>query len=798
MTATVAINEATAFLINSATGGVMTHQHSTALVDGRIAVIWQETTGQNGDASGSAIKGEILNANGSVFAAEFLINTSTLGDQILPTIAALASGGFVVAWQDGSLSASPRGQDIRAQIFALDGNKTGSELLVNSLTAGDQTAPVITSLTNGNFAVAWNSTASPTPAEFAVFSATGTPVSSETNISIHPSSILGTGPLVVGILESAPNNITVFNIQNTWSASSINWALYGDNFDATGAVIGSGNNLLGGNYRYAGNGAWDFASNATFGSIIAYQLTAGNFPGYQYNRAIVVQSFDQAGVAATLATIDVATDPTLQYSTVSNITISAGHGSDIVLAYTDTLGFHLGTVNGGAFHPVILENSTLPVGASEFDITDLSQGRFLLSWTAADGSVTGQFFDYLGDGAVQDGTASMDVLVGTTGRDILRGFDGNDILVGGGGLDAIYGGTGDDVIVSGTGAAFLYGEAGNDTFFISDGTTHVTELAGEGYDTIHSSVNFILPVNVEALFLTDSAQYATGNADTNLIVGNDKDNIIDGGLGNDLLYGGNGDDVIYGGEGDNQLFGQAGNDWLTGLSGADIMLGGDGNDVLLGYGGNDTLYGEAGNDTLVGDDGNDTLYGGIGQDALYGNAGNDLLFGEAGNDNLYAGTGDDTIFGGDGADWLWGEAGNDTLLGSIGDDVLLGQDGNDFLVFDEGTDSGYGGSGADIFYWSSPTQGADVVSDFSHAEGDKIYLDHTSFGVAAGLTLTEGSNFFSGAGATSHSAVATFYFDTTSNIFWYDADGTGAGGANAITFLANGGGGLAAWDILLV
>jgi Ca2+-binding RTX toxin-like protein len=289
-----------------------------------------------------------------------------------------------------------------------------------------------------------------------------------------------------------------------------------------------------------------------------------------------------------------------------------------------------------------------------------------------------------------------------------------------------------------------------------------------------------------------------GNAADNFLPGTMWGDLIQGFGGNDIVYSGNGNDVIDGGEGDNQLFGQAGNDWLTGLSGADIMLGGDGNDVLLGYGGNDTLYGEAGNDTLDGGEGTDTLYGGTDQDFLYGGADNDLLFGEAGNDNLYAGTGDDTLFGGDGADWLWGEAGNDTLLGSIGDDVLLGQDGNDFLVFDEGTDSGYGGSGADIFYWSSPTQGADVVSDFSHAEGDKIYLDHTSFGVTAGLTVTEGTNFFSGAGATSQSAVETFFFDTTSNILWFDADGTGAGAANAITFLSNGGGGIAAWDILLV
>jgi Ca2+-binding RTX toxin-like protein len=103
-----------------------------------------------------------------------------------------------------------------------------------------------------------------------------------------------------------------------------------------------------------------------------------------------------------------------------------------------------------------------------------------------------------------------------------------------------------------------------------------------------------------------------------------------------------------------------------------------------------------------------------------------------------------------------------------------------------------------VFFWNSMIQGADVISDFSHAEGDKINLDAAVFGVPLGWTLSAGLNFISGAGAVSTNATATIIFDTTTNILWYDIDGTGVSGRQAITFLSNGGGGITASDIVFV
>jgi hypothetical protein len=48
-----------------------------------------------------------------------------------------------------------------------------------------------------------------------------------------------------------------------------------------------------------------------------------------------------------------------------------------------------------------------------------------------------------------------------------------------------------------------------------------------------------------------------------------------------------------------------------------------------------------------------------------------------------------------------------------------------------------------------------------------------------------GAGFVSGAGAVATAPVATFAYDTTSSTLWYDADGTGSVGAEAIAVLSN-------------
>jgi Ca2+-binding RTX toxin-like protein len=138
-------------------------------------------------------------------------------------------------------------------------------------------------------------------------------------------------------------------------------------------------------------------------------------------------------------------------------------------------------------------------------------------------------------------------------------------------------------------------------------------------------------------------------------------------------------------------------------------------ETLAGTSSNDTIYGNGGTDILLGQDGDDWLYGADGADRLEGGSGNDVLYGAGG---------DDTLLGGAGADRLEGGAGRDVLDGGDGNDDIV-------VVADQVSDTLTGGAGADTFLATLGNSGnrtlttADVITDFSVAEGDRVYLGVT-------------------------------------------------------------------------
>jgi Ca2+-binding RTX toxin-like protein len=190
----------------------------------------------------------------------------------------------------------------------------------------------------------------------------------------------------------------------------------------------------------------------------------------------------------------------------------------------------------------------------------------------------------------------------------------------------------------------------------------------------------------------------------NLVTGNDDGNLITSSGGADTVSGGGGGDTILGG---------GHNDILQGNTGADSISAGAGDDLVHGGQDNDILQGNTGNDILFGDKGHDTVFGGQGGDQLFGGDDDDVLSGDLGADTLQGNTGADTIIGGAGADLAFGGQGDDQLFGGGGDDFLSGDLGADTLT---------GGAGADTFHsWAGA--GADLITDFNRAEGDRIVLD---------------------------------------------------------------------------
>ena len=189
---------------------------------------------------------------------------------------------------------------------------------------------------------------------------------------------------------------------------------------------------------------------------------------------------------------------------------------------------------------------------------------------------------------------------------------------------------------------------------------------------------------------------------------------FDAGAGNDSVTIGAGNHTVSGGDGNDAVI-------ITG-NGSNTVFGGAGGDSVTAGGGGDVIQGNTGNDSLAGGAGGDIMYGGQNNDALQGNAGNDVLYGDKGNDTVLGGQGTDVIQGGQDNDYVIGDKGDDVVRGGQGNDSVSGGEGKDFVSGDLGDDTVSGGAGADLFHtWGGA--GIDTVTDFSLADGDRVFLD---------------------------------------------------------------------------
>jgi len=273
--------------------------------------------------------------------------------------------------------------------------------------------------------------------------------------------------------------------------------------------------------------------------------------------------------------------------------------------------------------------------------------------------------------------------------------------------------------------------------------------------------------------------------------------------GGQTILGGGFDDRLVGLGGDDVLKGFAGDDRLDGGTGDDLLLGGDGADDLRGGAGDDQLDGGADDDLLRGEGGSDLLLGGAGDDIylidefdtvteLAGEGIDEVrMFGfdYTLEDNLEIlriragavdGTGnalDNKLFGSTISNTLRGRGGDDLVDGKGGRDILEGNDGNDILVGGGGKDTLTGGSGADRFVWRDLGEGnagagaADVITDFSQAEGDRISFANID-AVSGGGTANDDFTFIGQSGFSGTAGELRFAFDGAGDtIVQLDVDG---------------------------
>ena len=299
----------------------------------------------------------------------------------------------------------------------------------------------------------------------------------------------------------------------------------------------------------------------------------------------------------------------------------------------------------------------------------------------------------------------------------------------------IYGYGGDDVLDGGLGVDWLYGETGDDTYYLDDVGDTAVELAGEGRDMVFTSLAALtLGANLEELIYDGTGSFR--------------------GKGNGLH---------------NYLEGAAGADTLEGFAGDDDLYGMTGNDTLIGGAGADDMYGGSGNDTYVIDSSADRAIEGS------STAGTDLVK-SAISYTLGANLESLTLTG-TGAATGTGNGLNNLITGNGAANSLSGLGGNDRLNGGLGNDALTGGSGADTFVFKSALNGTanvDKILDFSAAD-DTIALSRAVFGGISTTGTLSASAFHNGSAAQDASD-RIIYNQSTGKIF-YDADGNGAGAA---------------------
>lgn len=144
------------FLVNTTTAGNQCTPLVAASSVGYFMVVWNDDSQSGGDTSGCAVRGQVFSPDGTQYGSEFRINTTVSSDQQYPSVSALPSSRFVVVWEDYSKTGGDiSGFAIRGQILNRNGGRDGAEFLVNTTISQSQGNPSITALAGGSFVAVW-------------------------------------------------------------------------------------------------------------------------------------------------------------------------------------------------------------------------------------------------------------------------------------------------------------------------------------------------------------------------------------------------------------------------------------------------------------------------------------------------------------------------------------------------------------------------------------------------------------------------------------------------------------------
>jgi Ca2+-binding RTX toxin-like protein len=705
-----------------------TYNSSVAgLAGGGFVVAWEQTPVAGGD---SDLYFRRYDASGNGLDATSRVLDGSPFSQSDVQIAALPDGGFVAAYTGWDSSALTT--DIIARVFNADGSPRTGYLPVNSATRDVESRPTLTVLSNGFFVVGWGDYSE--IAWLQAYTAVGLAAGPNTSVASHAieTEIAALSGGLVATVDSSRSvdagldgsiGSYINELTRTITGDATNETLTGDSLRDT-IDGGAGADVMSG----GGNDDIYFVDNA--GDAVVELLNNGND---------TVNSLVSYALPANVETLFLGGAANLQgYGNGLNNTLTGNNGSNLLD----------GGAGADAMHGQAGNDTYFVDHASDQAVEASNNGNDTIF-----ASISFTLPNSVENLILQGGTDLQGY--GNSNANVLYGNTGNNLLNGGGFVDLMVGG------------------AGNDTYFADDTSDSCFEVAGQGNDTVFAATHYGLAADVENLILQidlgDLQGY--GNNQANVIYGNEGDNLINAAGGIDLMVGGFGDDTYFAdnssdscfevaGQGNDAVFASAhyglaadvetlvlqGSADLQGYGSnqANSIYGNAGNNLLNGAGGADIMLGGAGNDTYFVDNAGDGVVEnpGEGSDAVFSTVGygltanvETLVLQGSGNINGTGNTLANAIFGNSGVNTLDGGGGGDTLSGSTGNDVFVfrpGQANGDMVVDFAGNGAAAGDSLQFIGYGGGAT--------FTRIDATRWRVDYVGDGSPDIITFMNGAS----------------------------------------------------------
>ncbi|WP_349266997.1 VCBS domain-containing protein [Veronia pacifica] len=137
------------------TSSTARYAESGAFSDGGYVIAW---FAGNVDGNSDGIVKQQFDNNGNKVGSETVVNTHVSGSQQYPSVAVLEDDSYVMVWLNDNQYSNT--SDICGQRFNRDGSKIGTEFIINAETADDNQNeevkyPDVTPLSDGGFVVVW-------------------------------------------------------------------------------------------------------------------------------------------------------------------------------------------------------------------------------------------------------------------------------------------------------------------------------------------------------------------------------------------------------------------------------------------------------------------------------------------------------------------------------------------------------------------------------------------------------------------------------------------------------------------